>query len=139
MFVVLRVPCQDNYNSNNNSNDNNVFFSAPFLLRGTRPITWNKISFKKRKKKLSKYLRREKIHTMQQAIRPHPPTPHTPPPPSTHTQRPMGNTILKYFLKVQMPRCILYTLLHSYLLSSFLLPLTSSSLLPLTGLKAPTN
>ena len=31
-----------------NNNNNNVFFSVPFLPRSTRPITWNKLSKKKK-------------------------------------------------------------------------------------------
>ena len=32
-----------------NNNNNNVLFSVPFLLRSTRPITWNKISGEEKK------------------------------------------------------------------------------------------
>ena len=32
------------HSRDNNNNNNNVFFSVRFLLRSTRPITWNKIS-----------------------------------------------------------------------------------------------
>ena len=43
-FVVLV-----HYNNSINNNNNNVFFSLPFFLRSTRPITWNKISIQKTK------------------------------------------------------------------------------------------
>ena len=38
----------DDDNNNNNNNNYNVFFSVPFLLWSTRPITWKKISGRKK-------------------------------------------------------------------------------------------
>ena len=68
-------------------NDNNVFFSVPFLLQNKRPITWNKIRKRKKKPwKSEKYLLHFCDRPLVLSLSLYPSTPSPPPTPHTRIQ-----------------------------------------------------